>query len=61
MRSEGGGTSVAESLMLCARHHWLAHEGGWTVAVAEDGQVIVAKPPPKVWNYARGPDSPWAA
>jgi hypothetical protein len=59
--SEGGGTSVGESLMLCARHHWLAHEGGWTLAVAADGQVIVAKPPPRVWTYARGPDSPRAA
>jgi hypothetical protein len=59
--ANGGGTSVGDSLMLCARHHWLVHEGGWTVAVAEDGQVIVAKPPPRVWTYARGPDSPRAA
>jgi hypothetical protein len=53
--SEGGGTSVAESLMLCGRHHWLVHEGGWTVAYAEDGTTIVAKPPPRVWSLARGP------
>ena len=56
----GGGTSVGGSVMLCSRHHWLVHEGGWQIVFAADGRSLVFKPPPRVWNYARGPDYPTA-
>ena len=59
--AKGGGTSVKGSVMLCARHHWLVHEGGWRVVFAKDGRTLIFKPPPRVWNYARGPDFPTAA
>jgi len=30
--SAGGETSLANLLLLCTRHHWLLHEGGFTIA-----------------------------
>jgi len=30
--SNGGETSLCNLLLLCTRHHWLLHEGGFTIA-----------------------------
>jgi hypothetical protein len=30
-RRHGGPTSVDNCAWLCAFHHWLAHEGGWSL------------------------------
>jgi hypothetical protein len=54
-------TNTLRQQALCGRHHWLVHEGGWQIVFAKDGRSLIFKPPPRVWNYARGPDSPRAA
>ena len=50
----GGSTDLSNQLLLCARHHWRVHEGGWQIAVAGDGRVLTIPP---VDLYCRGPDS----
>jgi hypothetical protein len=46
--SEGGGTSVQRSVLLCYWHHHKIHIGGWRLAVMPDGSMSVIKPPPRV-------------
>ncbi|MDO8680918.1 MAG: DUF222 domain-containing protein [Acidobacteriota bacterium] len=38
--AQGGVTSLSNTLLLCDRHHRLAHEGGFRVEHAEDGQAV---------------------
>lgn len=40
--AEGGATSLANLVLLCRRHHRLAHEGGFTLAL-EDGRPVVRR------------------
>ena len=54
----GGSTDLSNQLLLCARHHWRVHEGGWQIALAGDGRVLTIPP---VDLYCRGPDSADAA
>ncbi len=54
----GGSNDLCNQILLCARHHWRVHEGGWQIAVAEDGRVLTIPP---VDLYCRGPDSADAA
>jgi len=51
-RSRGGKTTISNMLLLCSFHHWKVHEGGWKVALRDDGQVFVVPPTPAL---ARGP------
>ncbi len=51
--SRGGETKLSNMLLLCAMHHWRVHEGGWQLALAQDGSVVVV--PPQFANLARGP------
>jgi hypothetical protein len=39
-----GRTEVDNLVMLCHRHHWLAHEGGWQLALDDDARVTVISP-----------------
>jgi hypothetical protein len=39
-----GRTDLRNLVLLCHRHHWMAHEGGWQV-VLTDGQDFHAVPP----------------
>jgi hypothetical protein len=36
-RRHGGTNSLENAAWLCSYHHWLAHEGGWTLRRAPDG------------------------
>lgn len=36
-RRHGGPTSLDNAAWLCNFHHWLAHDGGWTLARTPDG------------------------
>jgi hypothetical protein len=40
----GGETSVSNLALLCTFHHHLVHEGGWTVARGEDGELAFTAP-----------------
>ena len=53
--ADGGETSLANTILLCRRHHRLVHEGGTRMALDRDGkaafftregQVIASAPPP---------------
>ena len=43
-RRHGGPTSLDNAAWLCAYHHWLAHEGRWTLARGPDGNYIWTSP-----------------
>ena len=53
----GGETSVDNLVMLCTAHHRLVHEGGWTIARDDDGELAFTSPagqgfshePPREW------------
>jgi hypothetical protein len=33
-------------ILLCHRHHWMAHEGGWQLVRTADGEVLAVPPRP---------------
>ena len=55
--SEGGGTNLANLVLLCGRHHTLTHVRGFQLVLASDRRLLVATaggtPVP------RHPDLPW--
>ncbi len=40
----GGATDVDNLVLLCYRHHWLIHEGGWQLARVERGRLLAIPP-----------------
>ena len=42
--SHGGRTSLDNAAWLCAFHHWLVHEGGWTMSRDGDGSCTFTSP-----------------
>ena len=57
----GGRTDVDNLVLLCRRHHWSVHEGGWTLTRASDGSVLVRAPRGGPLCRARAPAAPLAA
>jgi hypothetical protein len=55
--SRGGPTDLPNLVLLCHRHHWMVHEGGWQLVKTDDGQLLTV-PPMFGFNrwVARGPD-----
>lgn len=53
---QGGATDLSNLILLCHRHHWMVHEGGWKLARADDGRLRAIPP---VYDYysARAPDA----
>jgi hypothetical protein len=51
----GGGGEIENQILLCARHHFLVHEGGWQLVKTDGGRVMPIAP---TLNFARsrGPD-----
>jgi hypothetical protein len=41
---DGGATDLSNLVLLCSRHHWMVHEGGWQLIRAADGEVTVTPP-----------------
>ncbi|HZB98093.1 MAG TPA: DUF222 domain-containing protein, partial [Candidatus Sulfotelmatobacter sp.] len=50
--SRGGRTDLDNLVLICGRHHWMVHEGGWRLARGENGQLMPIRP---VGEYARRP------
>jgi hypothetical protein len=44
----GGPTELENLVLLCHRHHWKLHEGGWQLVRSDDGFVAV---PPTITLY----------
>ena len=54
---KGGTSDLKNMVLLCHRHHWLVHEGGWQLVKVEDGGLRTIPPPtPRFEFWARGPD-----
>ena len=49
---KGGPTDLANLVLLCGRHHWRVHEGGWQLARTASGEVVTVPP---VHDYHRPP------
>ncbi len=43
--TRGGPTDLANLVPLCYRHHWMVHEGGWSLVKTDAG--ILTIPPPR--------------
>jgi hypothetical protein len=50
----GGSTDLDNLVLLCHRHHWMVHEGGWQL-VKSEGRML-AIPPTVTFGLARAPD-----
>jgi hypothetical protein len=57
--TKGGETDLSNLVLLCHRHHWMVHEGGWKLARSEDDRLL-AIPPIYDYRPARAPDIPAA-
>ncbi len=53
---QGGATDLSNLTLLCHRHHWLVHEGGWKLVRADDHRLL-AIPPAYDYHPARAPDT----
>src|SRR5258708_15094380 len=52
----GGTTDLPNLALLCYRHHWMAHEGGWQIARGDGGGVVTIPPTVTFGPSPRGPD-----
>jgi hypothetical protein len=57
--TQGGATDLSNLILLCHRHHWMVHEGGWKLVRADDGKLL-AIPPAYDYYRVRAPDVPAA-
>ena len=51
--SQGGKTDLSNLLLLCHRHHWMVHEGGWKLARSDDGRLLAIPPVYDYWRTAQ--------
>lgn len=52
----GGTTDLDNRILLCHRHHWMVHEGGWQLVRADDGSMLTIPPTVTFGPSPRGPD-----
>ena len=53
----GGQTNLADLALLCHRHHWMVHEGGWQIARDDTGRILTIPSPTYLGRqWCRGPD-----
>lgn len=52
----GGTTNLDNLILLCHRHHWMVHEGGWQIVRGDDGRMITIPPTVTFGPSPRGPD-----
>ena len=52
----GGPGDLPNLILLCHRHHWMAHEGKWQVVKTDEGQILAIPPQLDIYQrFARGP------
>ena len=51
----GGGTDLNNLVLLCYRHHWMIHEGGWQLARVERGLLLAIPPSRTHRSWIRPP------
>jgi Domain of unknown function (DUF222) len=52
----GGAGDMPNLVLLCYRHHWMVHEGGWQLVKTDDGQMLAIPPQLDLYQQlARGP------
>ena len=56
---DDGETEIPNLVLLCFRHHWQVHEGGWSILRTDEGRVLTI-PPPQNAPRPRGPSPPTA-
>ena len=42
-------------VLLCHRHHWLVHEGGWQLVRSEDRRILAIRPAHTYQSWTRAP------
>jgi hypothetical protein len=52
----GGSTDLDNLILLCHRHHWMAHEGGWQLVRSDEGHMLTVPPTVTFGPSPRGPD-----
>jgi len=52
----GGPTDLSTLVLLCYRHHWMVHEGGWQIVRTNDGRMLTVPPATGFQYLPRGPD-----
>jgi hypothetical protein len=52
----GGSTDLSNLILLCHRHHWMVHEGGWQIVRSDDGRMLAIPPATEFQRLGRGPD-----
>ena len=54
--THGGSTDLDNLILLCHRHHWMVHEGGWQIVRSDDGRMLAIPPATEFQRLPRGPD-----
>jgi hypothetical protein len=42
--ANGGATDLSNLVLLCRRHHWMVHEGGWELTRSKNGEIAALPP-----------------
>jgi len=53
---QGGTSDLPNLALLCYRHHWNVHEGGWQMVRTETGKFMTVPPTVTFGPSPRGPD-----
>jgi Domain of unknown function (DUF222) len=51
----GGDTNLENLVLLCHRHHWSVHEGGWQLVRSEDRRILAIPPAHTYQSWTRAP------
>jgi hypothetical protein len=54
--AHGGDSNLDNLILLCHRHHWMVHEGGWQLVASDDEPVLAVAPSRVYRSWTRAPD-----